>query len=49
MLSTSSPVNDPGDLEAIFIRTGEGRYVRLSLVAGAPSIVAHPLDAYGDA
>ena len=33
MLSTSSPVNDPGDLESIFIRTGEGRYVPMSTIA----------------
>jgi len=33
MLSTSSPVNDPGDLESIFIRTADGRYVPMSTIA----------------
>ena len=33
MLSTSSPVNDPGDLESIFIKTSDGRYVPMSTVA----------------
>ncbi|WP_421759399.1 efflux RND transporter permease subunit [Devosia sp.] len=33
MLSTSSPVNDPGDLESIFIKTADGRYVPMSTVA----------------
>ncbi len=33
MLSTSSPVNDPGDLESIFLRTSDGRYVPMSTIA----------------
>jgi len=33
MLSTSSPINDPGDLESIFVRTGEGRFVPMSTIA----------------
>jgi HAE1 family hydrophobic/amphiphilic exporter-1 len=33
MLSTSNPVNDPGDLESIFLRTGDGRYVPISTIA----------------
>jgi hydrophobic/amphiphilic exporter-1 (mainly G- bacteria), HAE1 family len=33
MLSTSSPVNDPGDLESIFVRTADGRYVPMSTIA----------------
>jgi HAE1 family hydrophobic/amphiphilic exporter-1 len=33
MLSTSNPVNDPGDLESIFVRTGDGRYVPISTIA----------------
>ena len=33
MLSTSSPVNDPGDLESIFIKTTDGRYVPMSTIA----------------
>ena len=33
MLSTSSPVNDPGDLESIFLKTTDGRYVPMSTIA----------------
>ena len=33
MLSTSSPVNDPGDLESIFLKTADGRYVPMSTIA----------------
>ena len=33
MLSSSSPVNDPGDLESIFLRTSDGRYVPMSTIA----------------
>ena len=33
MLSTSSPVNDPGDLESIFLRTADNRYVPMSTIA----------------
>jgi HAE1 family hydrophobic/amphiphilic exporter-1 len=33
MLSTSSPVNDPGDLESIFIKASDGRYVPMSTIA----------------
>ena len=33
MVSTSSPVNDPGDLESIFIKTGDDRYVPMSTIA----------------
>ncbi len=33
MVSTSSPVNDPHDLESIFVRTSEGRYVPMSTIA----------------
>jgi HAE1 family hydrophobic/amphiphilic exporter-1 len=33
MTSTSSPVNDPGDLESIFIKTADGRYVPMSTIA----------------
>ena len=33
MLSTASPVNDPGDLESIFIKTTDGRYVPMSTIA----------------
>jgi HAE1 family hydrophobic/amphiphilic exporter-1 len=33
LISTSNPVNDPTDLENIFIRTGDGRYVPVSTIA----------------
>jgi HAE1 family hydrophobic/amphiphilic exporter-1 len=33
MLSTSSPINDPADLESIFIKTSDGRYVPMSTIA----------------
>ena len=33
MLSTANPVNDPGDLESIFVRTGDGRYIPISSIA----------------
>ncbi|MEQ1769363.1 MAG: efflux RND transporter permease subunit [Devosia sp.] len=33
MLSTTAPVNDPGDLESIFIKTQDGRYVPMSTIA----------------
>jgi hydrophobic/amphiphilic exporter-1 (mainly G- bacteria), HAE1 family len=33
MLSTSNPVNDPGDLESIFIKSSDGRYVPMSTIA----------------
>ncbi len=33
LLSTVSPVNDPRDLESLFIRTGDGRYVPMSTIA----------------
>jgi HAE1 family hydrophobic/amphiphilic exporter-1 len=33
MQSTASPVNDPGDLESIFIKTADGRYVPMSTIA----------------
>ncbi len=33
MVSTASPVNDPGDLESIFIKTSDGRYVPMSTIA----------------
>jgi HAE1 family hydrophobic/amphiphilic exporter-1 len=33
MLSTSNPINDPRDLETLFVRTGDGRYVPMSTIA----------------
>jgi HAE1 family hydrophobic/amphiphilic exporter-1 len=33
MVSTSNPVNDPHDLESLFLRTADGRYVPMSAIA----------------
>ena len=33
MLSTSNPVNDPRDLETLFVQTGDGRFVPMSTIA----------------
>ncbi|WIJ24505.1 efflux RND transporter permease subunit [Devosia sp. RR2S18] len=33
MVSTANPVKDPRDLEALFVRTGDGRYVPMSTIA----------------
>jgi HAE1 family hydrophobic/amphiphilic exporter-1 len=33
LVSTTNPVNDPTDLENIFIKTGDGRYVPMSTIA----------------
>jgi HAE1 family hydrophobic/amphiphilic exporter-1 len=33
MVSTSNPVNDPRDLEQLFVKTGDGRYVPMSTIA----------------
>ncbi len=33
MVSTTNPVNDPRDLETLFVRAGDGRYVPMSTIA----------------
>jgi len=33
MMSTANKVNDPGDLESIFVKTSDGRYVPISTIA----------------
>jgi HAE1 family hydrophobic/amphiphilic exporter-1 len=33
MVSTSNPVNDPRDLESLFVKTGDGRFVPMSTIA----------------
>ncbi len=33
LVSTTNPINDPTDLENIFMKTGEGRYVPMSTIA----------------
>ena len=40
MVSTSNPVNDPRDLETLFVKTGDGRYVPMSTIA---TIVESPI------
>jgi HAE1 family hydrophobic/amphiphilic exporter-1 len=40
MVSTKSPVNDPHDLESLFIKTADGRYVPVSTIA---TIVEAPI------
>jgi HAE1 family hydrophobic/amphiphilic exporter-1 len=33
LVSTTNPINDPTDLESIFLKTGDGRYVPMSTIA----------------
>ena len=33
LVSTTNPINDPTDLENIFLRTGDGRFVPMSTIA----------------
>ncbi|MDP2781277.1 efflux RND transporter permease subunit [Devosia sp.] len=33
LVSTSNPINDPRDLESLFIKTGDGRFVPMSTIA----------------
>ena len=40
MVSTKSPINDPHDLESLFIKTADGRYVPMSTIA---TIVEAPI------
>ncbi len=48
MLSTSTPVNDPGDLENVFVQTGSGQMVPLSsFVTLSERAVAPELDREG--
>jgi HAE1 family hydrophobic/amphiphilic exporter-1 len=42
MVSTSNPVNDPRDLESIFLRTGDGRYVPMSTIASITESAVPP-------
>lgn len=42
MMSTSNPVNDPTDLENIFMRTGDGRYVSMATIATVREIAVPP-------
>ena len=42
LLSTTNPVNDPTDLENIFIRTGDGRFVPLSTITTLREMAVPP-------
>tara|TARA_R110002020_G_scaffold28563_5_gene90894 strand:+ start:948 stop:4061 length:3114 start_codon:yes stop_codon:yes gene_type:complete len=42
MVSTSNPINDPRDLESLFIRTGDGRYVPMSTIASIEEAAVPP-------
>ncbi len=42
MMATSNPVNDPTDLENIFMRTGDGRYVSMATIASVREIAVPP-------
>lgn len=33
LVSTTNPVNDPTDLENLFLKTGDGRFVPMSTIA----------------
>jgi len=33
LVSTTNPINDPTDLENVFLKTGDGRYVPMSMIA----------------
>ncbi|APH73785.1 efflux RND transporter permease subunit [Aquibium oceanicum] len=42
LVSTTNPVNDPTDLENIFIRTGDGRFVPVSTIASLRELAVPP-------
>lgn len=42
MMATSNPINDPTDLENIFMRTGDGRYVSMATIATVREIAVPP-------
>ena len=42
MVSTSNPINDPRDLESLFIKTGDGRYVPMSTIASIEESAVPP-------
>jgi hydrophobic/amphiphilic exporter-1 (mainly G- bacteria), HAE1 family len=42
MVSTTNPVNDPRDLEGLFLRTGDGRYVPMSTIATIEEMAVPP-------
>jgi HAE1 family hydrophobic/amphiphilic exporter-1 len=42
LVSTTNPVNDPTDLENIFLKTGDGRYVPMSTITSLKEIAVPP-------
>ncbi len=42
IVSTTHPVNDPRDLETLFLRTGDGRYVPMSTIASLTESAVPP-------
>ncbi|MFD2646967.1 efflux RND transporter permease subunit [Devosia albogilva] len=42
MVSTTNPVNDPRDLETLFVRAGDGRYVPMSTIASITESAVPP-------
>jgi hydrophobic/amphiphilic exporter-1 (mainly G- bacteria), HAE1 family len=42
LVSTTNPVNDPTDLENIFVRTGDGRFVPMSTIASVREVAVPP-------
>ncbi|MCV0393926.1 MAG: efflux RND transporter permease subunit [Rhizobiaceae bacterium] len=42
LVSTTNPINDPTDLEAIFVKTSDGRFVPMSTIASLREIAVPP-------
>lgn len=42
LVSTTNPINDPTDLENIYLRTGDGRFVPVSTIASIREIAVPP-------
>ncbi len=42
LVSTTTPINDPTDLENIFLRTGDGRFVPMSTIARLTEVAVPP-------
>ncbi len=42
LVSTTNPINDPTDLENVFLRTGDGRFVPMSTIARLTEVAVPP-------
>ena len=42
LVSTTNPINDPTDLENVFLRTGDGRFVPMSTIAKLTEVAVPP-------